>query len=247
MFKKVAVVAVSVVLLVLIGGLIYLNTNLNAIVKSAIEKYGSQITQTDVTVRDVDVSLSTGKGEVSGFHLGNPKSFVAARAMDIGSVTLQIDKNSVMGSGPLIIDTINVNAPKILYEVNAVGNANLQELQKNISAASPKSDGSEKTSRKVIIKNLYINDGEITVSHALLKGEDIKTDLPPIHLKNIGENGSGVTPQQVAKVVLGEVVRQAAKSGQAKVARELIEKKLGDSAGKAEDSVKNAVGKLFGE
>ncbi len=246
MVKKVILGGLALVLLVAVGGLIYLNTNLNAIVKSAIEKYGSQITQTDVTVDNVDISLSSGTGKVSGFHLGNPKSFVSARAIDVGSVDIKIDKNTIMGPQPLVIDTITVDSPRVTYEINAAGNANLKELQNNIGSSSPDKTDEAKPSRNVIIKNLYINRGEITISHALLQGQDIKTDLPPIHLTDIGKDGKGVTPEQVAKVVLGAVVREAAQSGQAKVARELVAQKIGDGATKAEESIKKAVGGLFG-
>ena len=246
MIKKVILGVLALVLLVAVGGLIYLNTNLNAIVKSAIEKYGSQITQTDVTVDNVDISLSTGEGRVSGFHLGNPKSFVSARALDVGSVDIKIDKNTVMGSGPLVIDSIMVDSPRVTYEINAAGNANLKELQNNIGSASAGKTDQSKPSRNVIINNLVIERGEVTVTHALLKEQDIKTDLPRIHLTNIGKDGKGVTPQEVAKIVLGAVVREAAQSGQSKVARELVKQKIGDGATKAEESIKKAVGGLFG-
>ncbi len=246
--KKFVFIVLAVIVLASVGGLLYIKTNLNSIVKSALEKYGSQITQTDVSIRDVDISLSTGEGTVSGFHVGNPKSFAAARAIDIGAVNLQLDTNSVM-KDPVVINVLNIESPQVEYQVNATGDSNLQTLQRNIGAASGKNTDSSTPARKVIIKDLYIRNGEVSVSHAMLKGEEFKTAIPTIHLTNIGSKGVGATPQQVAKQVLGELSRAAQKSGESVLRKELAKRGVDEGAvkAKAEDKAKKALGKFLGE
>ena len=251
MCKKL-VFGIPLLLILLIGGgLLYLNFNLNALVKAAIEKYGSQVTLTDVSVSNVDISLRDGTGSVSGFKIGNPHSFVSAKAVDMDSMTLVLDTKTITGTGPLVIKKITVEAPQIDYEVDAKGNDNVRTLQRNISSFSRRRPGAEKSnaqkkmSRNVIIKDLYINRGKITATHALLKGEVIEAELSPIHMTNIG-SGKGIPPEQVAKIVLNEVVNNAAKSSKAAVAKEKIYNKIDDAVGKETGgAVKNLVEDLF--
>ena len=101
MFKR--LLTLLFVLLLLAGGALwYLRTNLDHIVKRALETYGSAATGTDVEVSGVHIALSTGKGTVSGLKIGNPKSYIAATALKVGDIRMQIDKNSIIGSGPVI-------------------------------------------------------------------------------------------------------------------------------------------------
>lgn len=219
MFKKFGIL-LFVLILLLAGGLFYLNTNLNAIVKDALERYGSAATQTDVNISSVRISLTTGKGTVSGIKIGNPKAYVAATALKLGEVDMLLDTQSIRGSGPIIIKQVNITKPYVIYEVGADGNSNLQDIQKNVSKATSTSKPS-KNARKVIIRDLYIRNGKIGITHALLKGRDIKTDLPLIHLRNIGQEGEGATPQQISKQVLGQITTKAAQAGAQALAEEI--------------------------
>lgn len=246
MVKK-AVISGLLLLLLLAGGiLIYINTNLNAIVKAALEKYGSQITQTDVTVDTVDIALSTGQGKVSGFHVGNPKSYFAAKAINISSVSLQLDTSTITGDGPIVIKRVDVEEPDVVYEMNAQGTANLNTLQDNIKSWSgaKKSAESSKPSRNVIIRDLYINKGRVSVTHSLLGERKVEAVLPPIHLSNIGDKNSGATPEQVSAVVLGAIVKQAASSGGSALKKEMLSIK-GLDGKDAGEAVKEKLKSLF--
>lgn len=248
--KKIILFVVLALVLAIGGGLYYLNTNLNALVKQAMEKYGSQITQTSVHVDNVDISLKTGKGSVSGISVGNPKSFIAATAINVGDVSLQLDKKSVLSNGPVIIDEVVIEKPSIVYEINPAGDGNLLALKRNIASASggskqASSDASDsKYSREVIIRNLYIRHGAVSVSHQLLKDKAVKADLPTIHLKDIGKNGKGVDPKEVANIVMSEVIKEASKTGQQALQKELLSIKGLDQKS-IQDGVSSKLKSLF--
>ncbi len=247
MNKRIISIVLSLLLIALVGGVIYIKTNLNSIVKSAMEKYGSEITQTEVSIKNVDISLTSGEGTISGFHIGNPKSFFAASAIDIGEVSMQLDTNSIAGTGPIIINKVTIDSPQITYEVNMSGDNNLQTIQKNVGGGSSSSSG--ENSRNVVIKDLYIKNGEVSVTHNLLNGDKLKAPLPTIHLQNIGEKNSGVSPEQLAARVIGEMIKGASKAGGSALSKELTS--LKGIGGKAVDgaasSVKDSVGRLFGK
>lgn len=230
MFKR--LLTLLFVLLLLAGGALwYLRTNLDHIVKRALETYGSAATGTDVEVSGVHIALSTGKGTVSGLKIGNPKSYIAATALKVGDIRMQIDKNSIIGSGPVIIKEINIEKPYVIYEVGANGRNNLQDIQGNV-ARVPKGKTQSGKMRKVIIRDLYIRQGKVGVTHALLKGKDIKTDLPLIHLRNIGKEGEGATAAEISKQVIGQISTKAAQAGAQALQKELLSadiKKVGDT------------------
>ncbi|MDH3311484.1 MAG: hypothetical protein OEM95_12535, partial [Gammaproteobacteria bacterium] len=73
--KKIILIFVLVLVAAIGAGLYYLFTNLDAIVKAAIEKAGSQTTQTAVRVDSVKIVLSEAAGTIKGLSIANPKGF----------------------------------------------------------------------------------------------------------------------------------------------------------------------------
>lgn len=249
MIKKL-LVAFAILCVVLGLTVYYFLFNLNGIIKTAMEKYGSEVTQTSVEISSVDVSLTTGQGTVSGFKLGNPKSFVAAKAIKIDSVDFKLDTSTVTGSQPIIIDVVNINGPYVTFEVGNDGKSNLQVLGKNVQGASSTGAKEESSppSRKVIIKNLYIRNGNVAITHGLLRGREISAALPTIHLTNIGQSGKGATPQEVAKRILTEISKQASNVGTSALTKEIPSlKNFKDGvSGKANDALKDATKGFLG-
>ena len=93
--KKIALGAV-LVLLVTLGLVVYfLLSNLDGIVKAAIEKYGSEATQTVVSVNNVELGLKDGSGAIRGLSVGNPQGFKTKQAFSLGEISTQIDLKSL--------------------------------------------------------------------------------------------------------------------------------------------------------
>ena len=174
MLKKVliGIAALVVVLLVAVGGgFYYLYSNLDAIVKAAIESYGGDATQAKVSVKTVKLSLTSGEGTISGLVVGNPSGFATPQALSLGSVSMKVDTASVtrMASdikAPLVIKEVVIASPAITYE-RGTSTGNLEKIQENVTryagldkskpAAKPAAGGKEEP--KLIIENLYVRDG----------------------------------------------------------------------------------------
>ncbi len=62
------------VVIVAVGVFVFLG-NLNDIVRAAVEKVGSDMTQTNVVLNEVDIELTSGKGALRGFRFTNPSGF----------------------------------------------------------------------------------------------------------------------------------------------------------------------------
>ena len=152
--KKI-ILTFALVLVAAIGaGLYYLFTNLDALVKAAIEKAGSQTTQTAVRVDSVKIALTDGAGTIKGLSIANPKGFDARHAFVLDAVETQINIKSLTKE-PYIIDKVVIRKPQVFYEMNKDRKGNLNELYNNIAAATA-GGSSDKTAAKGVEPKLII-------------------------------------------------------------------------------------------
>src|SRR6056297_2637988 len=91
-------------------------SNLGPMIKTAVNKYGPNITQTEVKLSEVDVSLFSGEATLKNFLLGNPQGFNTPQAMTVKKVHVNVDEDSIF-KDPVVIDKIEVLAPHINYEL----------------------------------------------------------------------------------------------------------------------------------
>ncbi len=85
------IIVVGVLAAIIIGGVGYLLTNLDSIVKSAIAKYGSQVTKTAVRASSVKIQLTSGKGAIGGLTVANPPGFATPYAVRLGTISTRIN------------------------------------------------------------------------------------------------------------------------------------------------------------
>ncbi len=224
MWKKIA--AGILLLLILIAGAgYYLFANLDSYIKAAIEKYGSQATQTAVTVGSVSLSLSSGSGGISGLSVANPAGYSAPAAISLGSIALQLDTGTLAGNGPITVESVVISQPQITYEVKGLGQgSNLQTIQRNVqgyagsdAAQAPAPNGAP--ARKEIIRDLTITGGQVTVLAPTL-GKTLVEPLPPIHLTDLG-GADGATPAQIGAQVLNIIADKAAVAGATALTKQL--------------------------
>lgn len=214
--RKILVVA-GVLAVIVAGAVGYLLTNLDAIIKSAIAKYGSQVTRTAVRASSVKIQLASGKGAIGGLTVANPPGFATPYAVRLGVISTRINAKTVTAN-PVVIDEIRIAAPQIVYEMNQAGMANIDVLKKNIQAATAakpqkapaKKKGNEKETR-FLIRRIVIEQGRIEVRIAALGGKPQSATLKRLELNNIG-SGGGATPAQVAEQVLTPIVEEVGRT-----------------------------------
>jgi hypothetical protein len=202
--KKVVLGAILVLLITIGFGVYYLLSNLDSLVKSAIETYGSEATQTSVRVDNVKIVLQDGSGTISGLTIGNPKGFATPNVFSLGEIATQIDLKSLSEDVP-VIEHITIRAPEVFFELNEQGQNNLDKLKSNLqsgastssSSSSAKSGGSEP---KLIIRKLIFSGGNIHARVVPLD-KDYELKLPNIQMNDLGGK-TGATPSQIASQAL---------------------------------------------
>jgi hypothetical protein len=203
------------ILIVVAIGLYFLLSSLDSIVKAAVEKYGSDMTQAAVRLDDVKIELTSGKGAMRGLTAGNPSGFKSERALRLGEISLELDVGSVTRD-TIVIKQISITAPEVTYEYGLKG-SNIDALRRNVDAytaqekkeaAAPKAE----KGKKMVIEHLYVRGGTVNVAATELPGKTAGAPLPDLHLTHIGKKTGGATAGEVAEQVLAAIGQAAARA-----------------------------------
>ncbi len=261
--KKVLLGAILVLVIAVGGGVYFLLSNLDDIVKTAIETYGSEATKTAVKVNNVKIVLQDGSGSISGLTVGNPQGFSSPQVFSLGQIATQIDLNSLSGD-LVVIEHITVKAPEIFFELNQAGKNNLEALKQNLSPGSSGSSASSGSSSsasssassgaqpKLIIRKVLFVDGNIHAKVVPLN-KDYELKLPKVEMSNLGGK-NGATPEQIAdqvlKVLTDRAIAEVKKQGIDQYKKQLeaeVNKRIDAEKQKLTDEVNKKVGKEVGD
>ena len=128
--KKVGI-ALIVIIAVIAGALYWLRNNLDSLVRDAIVKYGSEMTQAKVSVGSVKIDAVNGEGIISDFQIGNPQGFKTPYAFKVKEFTVAIDPTTLTGN-VITVKKIAIDAPDVIYE-KGDSMTNFDAIQKNIA------------------------------------------------------------------------------------------------------------------
>lgn len=218
MKKKIIIFIVLTLILVVAGTVVYVLTNLDSIVKSAIEKYGSAATKTAVRVSSVKIKLGSGEGTVLGLTVANPSGFSSPSVMTLDNISVRIAVNSIT-STPIVIDNILISGSEVFYEMKEDGTSNVDVLKKNLASSGPSHEEQQKKSpkRKEIrlrIKKMVFEKGKVHVRFAKMPDKPYTVDLPRLELTDIGRQ-NGATPDEIGHAVTSALMEEAAKTAKA--------------------------------
>ncbi len=213
--KKVILGFSLVIVIALAVAVYYLLTNLDAIVKAAIEKHGSAATQTAVRVDRVKIILQDGSGTLQGLTVASPKGFAAPNAFSLGQIKTAINLSSLKEE-PYIIDEITVRAPQVFLEINNDKKNNLNELKKKLSVGKPtdqperEADQTADAGPRLIIKRILFTDGNLNALVVPLKNKEYQLKLPTITMNNLG-GSKGATSTELATEIIDRLIDAAKK------------------------------------
>jgi hypothetical protein len=248
--KKI-LIGLAVIVVIVLGGLFYLWSNLGSLIKTAVEEAGSRVTQVKVTLKEADTgNLTSGAMALRGLVVGNPSGFKTDSAFQLGEISVKVDPSTVT-SDTIIVKEVVIGAPQVTYEFGS-GGSNIGTIQKNVEkltgGGGSSSGGSSSDSsggKKVVIENLYVRDGKVEVSADFLQGKKTGTSLPTIHLKDIGKSKGGASPAEVAEQVIAAISKSATSAvGKLDVGaiKDALGKELGAKMGDVQKTLEQSTG-----
>jgi hypothetical protein len=229
---KTAVKVIIVLVVLLIVGLVIGFLSLNRIVKRGVETVGPAMAKVEVKVKDVDISPFSGAGKIQGLLVGNPPGFKSPSAVQVGAVGIKVEPRSLMGD-KMIIRSIRMESPEITFEGDLSGN-NLSKILENVQGTEEKAPATKEEakakSRKLQVDEFVLAGAKVHVNSPLLAGKTATVSIPDINLTNLGQGPEGITPAELTKLVLKQVIEGTVKS---------IGGNLGDLTKGATDGLKN--------
>jgi hypothetical protein len=232
-------VAAALLALVAAGVLLLVLSRADAIVEDAIERYGSQATDTPVRVDDVDLDLASGRGTVRGLTVANPEGFAARPAISFDEITLGLDLRSVR-SDPVTIDLVRVGAPVVEVQVRADGRTNVDVLRRNLEASAragepgpPPAEPGDVAAEELGETRLRIRELEFTPGRARVDARELgreqpfEVELSPLTLREVGGD-RGDTPEEIARTVAGALLTRTARAVAASQLKHELEKRGGE-------------------
>jgi hypothetical protein len=234
--KKIVVVF-ALVLVSVAAGLLWLRGNLDGLVRDAIAKYGSAMTQAAVTVGGVEIRSSDGTGLIRDLSIGNPAGFKTPHAFKVGEIEVAIDIASVTRD-VILVRRIAIKAPDIIYEKGEVM-TNFDAIEKNVATYLGPAEKSSEGGKKLIVEELLIRDAKAHASAPFLQGKTLTVNLPDISLHNIGKAKGGVPPGELGRAVVQAVKQKLSSS----ISFDNLAKSVGQTLDRAGSVVKGLLGK----
>jgi hypothetical protein len=174
-----------------------------------------------------------------GFSIANPPGYRAASALVVEEAAVAVALGTAF-SDRLLVRRVDISGPRVFYEINAEGTANLDLIRKAIesgpdaggraAAATPAPGGARKARGRhprMLIEHFSLARGEVHVDTRAAGGREYVQTLEAFELTGIGADGAGATPKQVARTIVAALARDVALS----LAAGEIERALGKTVG----------------
>lgn len=202
------VIPVVAVVVLLVGVVAYLG--IDTILKTTVEKEGTDSLKLSTTLSSARLSLFGGKVNLNQLRIASPKGFSAPHMLQVGKIGVAV-RYSQLRQDPIHVQSLKLDRPDLVIE-QSNGAVNF----KKAADAMPPSSPSEKPT-KLVIDELKMEDAQVII-HPGLPGlrQEIAVPIPSIVLKNVGsgpgsQNGAAI--KDVAMIVITALAAHAAESG----------------------------------
>ncbi len=207
-----------IIVLIIVALLVAVYFSMDILIKEAVQKYVPPITKTDIQVSSVHTSFFDGEFKVKGLAIGNPSGFSTPNAFTLGEIEVSMSMKSLF-SDVIRIQKIKIDKAVATVEISKSGtnigaiNKNINDYLKNHQSADqpkPTADKESKKTKKVVIKELTIQNSSIQLASSLTKSQKMmEIPLPVIQLKNIGEDKNPMTMDQAFALILSTFSQQS--------------------------------------
>ncbi|MBI5802895.1 MAG: hypothetical protein HZA92_19510 [Verrucomicrobia bacterium] len=228
--------------------------SLNSIVKNGVTAFGPEVIKAPIQLDGVSISAFSGRGEIKGLVVGNPEGFKTPNAVKLGTASLQVKPASLLGD-KIVVQSIRADGAELTFEGSLSG-SNLSKIQENVDAyvasliGPAAKDKKSAPGKKLQVDELVISNAKINLSMTILGGKAVSVPLPDIKLTGLGQGPEGLTPAEVIKVVMKEVMSKtttAVTGALGNLGKGVTDaaKSVGGAAADAAKGVTKGIGDLF--
>lgn len=191
---------------------------LDTIVKTAVNKYGSQIVGTQVTLESFKLNPFNGELKIGGLNIGNPNGYSAPALLKLGGINVKVDPKSLF-SDTIVVEKISIDNPSITYEMPDFSTSNVMQIQQNVaknSAAEDKKEAQEENkpnegaSKNVVIRKVLVEGGLLNAITPLQNNKTaLGIDLPAIEMADLGGANQKLTIRDSITEIFNKILFNA--------------------------------------
>jgi uncharacterized protein involved in outer membrane biogenesis len=213
---------VLAVAVVLVAAVALILSRADSYIVAAVERYGEATTGTPVTLSDADISLTEGRGTLSGLTIGNTEGYDEPHALEVDTIDVTLDLAS-LSRNVLVVKDVLVDGARLYAEQRGERN-NLTELLDHMqtSAKAPEA-GNGGGGGRIIIDRFRLTGARIHLAADRLDSPQT-LELEPVTVQNIGRSAGGVGYSDAADSILGAIMNAA---------RNAVRDRLQNAAGEA--------------
>ena len=221
MLKKILLIALISTIALFAAVYFFGSKILNVALKQAIQSGAPLVTQCEVAIDDLELSLFSGEGQVHGFSLKNPTGFSEKNLFELHNISVKVDPESLL-SQEVHIHSIEIHQPKFCFE-QILSGSNWQTLIQNLQAFSaqrtdekpsmsdkPENNSSDSTMPKIRIDSLSIQEAEVEFSAF---GFEKILKIPSIRITDLNTQNQALEAHelllQISQKILKEISQVA--------------------------------------
>lgn len=178
------------------------------IARRVVETGSSRAFGTPVQVGGVRLGLMDASFTMRGYQVANPGEFDRPYLLAMGHADLAVGYDG-LGRDRIEAHRLNIDGVTLNLEMGP-GGTNFAPVLRHLRELSGDAAGDQDAGPKFVVREVEIKGIE---AHLDLPGAQRSIEVAPVRLENVGGE-DGVWMSQLAAIVLGAVLEQAAESGQ---------------------------------
>lgn len=241
--------------IIFIGISVYFTaTNLNGLVKQAIEQVGTETLKTPVSVEAVDINLPEARAALRGLSIQNLTGYSQGSLFELGDIELDLNLEAILEKR-IDLTEITIKGMRVNAEQKGT-TTNIQALMNNLPAAdktspspdpAPQSGSSPVDDFLIKVSRFQFVDNQVTLVTEQWGEQTVK--VPAITLKDMGGQ-QGVPPDQFATVVFRQLlddVNRAVKNAIKDAAKDKAKEKLEEKEDELKEKYRSKLDEKLGD
>ena len=191
------------------------------LVKGAVNKYGTQVVGTEVTLGGFKLNPFSGAVEIKDLKIANPEGYSASHLLSLGGIKVKVDPKSLL-SDTIVVENVEIDAPEITYEMPNFSTSNVMQIQQNVAkntaaeeakeekAAEEAQVPAEESNVNVIIHRVLVEGGALTAITPLQKNHTALTlTMPAVEIAGIGSEEQKITLRESIVTIFNKILFNA--------------------------------------
>ena len=211
--------AFLLLLLLLIGGGLFLWLNLNSIIKRTVETQSTAQLNLKTELDGAALSLFGGELNLDDLKIASPQGFNAPQMFTLDDADVNVKIGELRGD-PVRVQSVTLNRPRLVIE-NQGGSFNFKKAME-LMPKSPQKPADQSEPLRLVIGELtvvepsvVVRPGQINIPGIKLP-EEITVAIPTITMRNIGTSDDAANGAAVKDVVMQVITTMAANAANSK-------------------------------